>query len=120
MSDFDILRNQTVKILRRSNYETGFYYGGETEFANMKSYLLAGQFSKLITKSDFKKEDLSSKWGAYDHVVFEKLLSDLPSFKQPFFVNLLTQSSHEPFEIPKGWGKPNLPPTDDLDEKFRR
>ncbi len=107
-------------ILRGSNYETGFYYGGEAEFANMKSYLLNGQFSKLITKSDFKKEDLSSKWGAFDHVVFEKLLLDLQAFKQPFFVNLLTQSSHEPFEIPNGWGKPNLSPTDDIDEKFRR
>ena len=108
------------KILRGVNYNTGFYYGGEAEFANMKSYLLTGEFSKLITKSDFKKEDLSSKWGAYDHVLFERLLLDLQDFKQPFFVNLLTQSSHEPFEIPNGWGKPNLPPTNDLDEKFRR
>ena len=108
------------QILRGGNYETGFYYGGEAEFANMKSYLLNGQFSKLITKSDFKTEDLSSKWGAFDHVVFNKLLLDLQSFKQPFFVNLLTQSSHEPFEIPSGWGKPNLPPTEDIDEKFKR
>ncbi len=108
------------QILRGVNYNTGFYYGGEAEFANMKSYLLTGEFSKLITKSDFKKEDLSSKWGAFDHIVFDRLLLDLQGFKQPFFVNLLTQSSHEPFEIPKGWGKQNLPPTDDLDEKFRR
>ena len=108
------------KILRGAHYNTGFYYGGEAEFANMKSYLLTGEFSKLITKSDFKKEDLSSKWGAYDHVLFERLLLDLQTFKQPFFVNLLTQSSHEPFEIPNGWGKPNLPPTNDIDEKFRR
>jgi phosphoglycerol transferase MdoB-like AlkP superfamily enzyme len=108
------------QIFKNCNYQTGFYYGGEAEFANMKSYLLNGQFSKLITKSDFKKEDLSSKWGAYDHVVFNKLMLDLQGFKQPFFVNLLTQSSHEPFEIPIGWGQPNLPPTDDIDEKFRR
>lgn len=108
------------RILRGDNYNTGFYYGGEAEFANMKSYLLTGEFSKLITKSDFKKEDLSSKWGAFDHILFERLLLDLQGFKQPFFVNLLTQSSHEPFEIPRGWGKQNLPPTDDLDEKFRR
>ncbi len=114
------LRSRPDSSGRGVKYETGFYYGGEAEFANMKSYLLNGQFSKLITKSDFKKEDLSSKWGAYDHVVLEKLLAYARTFKEPFFINLLTQSSHEPFEIPKGWGKPNLPPTDDLDEKFRR
>ncbi|MBL7818441.1 MAG: sulfatase-like hydrolase/transferase [Saprospiraceae bacterium] len=108
------------RIMRGFDYTTGFYYGGEAEFANMKSYLLNGQFSTLITKSDFQQEDLSSKWGAFDHVVFDKLLLDLQHFKQPFFVNILTQSSHEPFEIPKGWGQPNLNPTDNLDEKFRR
>jgi phosphoglycerol transferase MdoB-like AlkP superfamily enzyme len=115
-----IFVSDSNKIGWKQKYETGFYYGGEVEFANMKSYLLTGQFSKLITKSDFKKEDLSSKWGAFDHVVFEKLLTDLKTVQQPFFINLLTQSSHEPFEIPHGWGKPNLPATDDLDEKFRR
>ena len=108
------------KILRGQNYATGFYYGGEAEFANMKSYLLNGQFSTLITKENFEKKDLSSKWGAFDHVVLSKLINDSYSFKKPFFVNLLTLSSHEPFEIPEGFGKPNMPATTDVDELFRR
>ncbi len=103
-------------------YQTGFYYGGEAEFANMKSYLLNGQFNRLITKSDFEKKDLSSKWGAFDHVVLNRTMTDLTTIQQPFFINILTLSSHEPFEIPTDsnhWGIPNFKKTTDENELFK-
>jgi phosphoglycerol transferase MdoB-like AlkP superfamily enzyme len=89
--------------LKQNGYETGFYYGGDAAFANMKSYLLNGQFNHLITQSEFKAKDLTSKWGAFDHLVFEKSLKDLPQYKQPFFINILTLTSHEPFQAPADW-----------------
>jgi phosphoglycerol transferase MdoB-like AlkP superfamily enzyme len=109
MSDENILENQRKVLqlpilsrdLAQNGYETGFYYGGNADFANMKSYLLNGQFKHLTTIYDFDKKDLSSKWGAFDHVVFEKSLQDLSRYKEPFFANILTLSSHEPFETPK-------------------
>ena len=110
------------KDFKAKGYQTGFYYGGEAEFANMKSYLLNGQFSRLITKSDFEKKDLSSKWGAFDHVVLNRAMTDLTNIQQPFFVNILTLSSHEPFEIPtesNQWGIPNFKKTTDENELFK-
>ena len=107
---------------KAKGYQTGFYYGGEAEFANMKSYLLNGQFSKLITINDFEKKDLSSKWGAFDHVVLNRAMTDLITIQQPFFVNILTLSSHEPFEIPNDsnkWGIPNFKKTTDENELFK-
>lgn len=105
--------------LRKKGYETGFYYGGESEFANMKSYLVNGKFDHFIDKHAFKSEDLTSKWGAFDHVVFRRLLSDLKTYKQPFFVNILTLTSHEPFEVPEGWGMKDFKPTTDNTELFK-
>lgn len=105
-----------------NGYQTGFYYGGEAEFANMKSYLLNGQFSNLITKNDFDKKDLSSKWGAFDHVVLRRAMTDLTLGRQPFFVNILTLSSHEPFEVPKDsnkWGMPNFNNVKNENEQFK-
>jgi phosphoglycerol transferase MdoB-like AlkP superfamily enzyme len=107
------------KNLRKMGYETGFYYGGESEFANMKSYLMNGQFNHFVDKHQFKEEELSSKWGAFDHVVFERASSDLKTYKQPFFINILTLSSHEPFEVPAGFGMPNFQPTTDNIELFK-
>jgi phosphoglycerol transferase MdoB-like AlkP superfamily enzyme len=86
----------------KAGYQTAFYYGGELEFANIKSYLLKGGYQKLVGKEQFEPEDMNSKWGAHDHVVFNRLLNDLnanPADK-PFFYTMFTLSSHEPFEVP--------------------
>lgn len=89
-----------AKSLKENNYSTYFYYGGEPEFANIKSYLINSKYDRLITKDYFPPETWNSKWGAHDEVVFDKLLSDVHESRQPFFATLFTLSSHEPFEIP--------------------
>ena len=87
-------------LFLENGYSTQFYYGGEPEFANIKSYLSAQQFQKLVTKGDFNEEDMNSKWGAHDNVVMRRLINEIPGMKQPFFTTWLTLSSHEPFETP--------------------
>ncbi|HEU5167125.1 MAG TPA: sulfatase-like hydrolase/transferase [Chitinophagaceae bacterium] len=88
------------KIFSDNAYATQFYYGGEPEFMNIKSYLNAQKFQQLITKESFKDADMNSKWGAHDDAVMKKLANDIPYMKQPFFTTWLTLSSHEPFETP--------------------
>lgn len=87
-------------LFKQSGYHTSFYYAGEMEFANMKSYAIHAGFEKLIDKSFYKSEQLNSKWGAHDEFAFDKLLSDLNTSTPPFFASMLTISLHEPFEIP--------------------
>lgn len=88
------------QALKKAGYQTSFYYGGETEFANIKSYLYHNQFDRIVSKSDFDRKDWNSKWGAHDHVVYNRILADLNNAKQPFFTSFFTLSSHEPFEVP--------------------
>jgi phosphoglycerol transferase MdoB-like AlkP superfamily enzyme len=88
-------------VFKEKGYRTSFYYGGETEFANIKSYLLQGDFDLLIDKNDFSKKDQNSKWGVHDGIVAGKISNDLQQNTQPFFITWLTLSSHEPFEIPE-------------------
>jgi len=83
-----------------SGYHTSFYHGGELEFANIKTYLIHSEFNEIIGKEAFESTDMNSKWGAHDHVVFERALKDLNQYQQPFFSTIFTLSSHEPFEIP--------------------
>ncbi|MCF0069239.1 sulfatase-like hydrolase/transferase [Dyadobacter sp. CY261] len=96
-------------IFKERGWQTSFYYGGETEFANMKSYFLQQGFDRIIDRDNFDSKDMNSKWGAHDHVVFSRLLNDLDKEKQPFFSTLFTLSSHEPFEVPT---KTAIPGTD--------
>ena len=96
-------------------YSSSFYYGGESEFFNMKSYILSHGFQKLIDKHSFDAKDMNSKWGTYDEKIFLKNLSDMDQEKQPFFSTILTLTNHEPFELPT---EPHFK-GDDVDSKFR-
>ncbi|GAB3814156.1 hypothetical protein GCM10028895_06980 [Pontibacter rugosus] len=91
---------QLSEVLAQEGYSTSYYYGGELEFANIKSYLRNGSYDRLIDKYDFDPSTYNSKWGAHDHVLFERVLKDLKQEKKPFFSTVYTLSSHEPFEIP--------------------
>jgi len=82
-------------------YYNRFYYGGSLSFANYQGFLTNGNFDQLVGIDDFESKDLNSKWGAHDHVVFERLLKDLNNKPhEPFFTFLFTLSSHEPFDVP--------------------
>lgn len=98
-------------VLSARGYNTSFYYGGEIEFANMKTFLLKAGFGKITDKNDFGEKEMNSKWGAHDHVVSERIKKELDTAKVPFFINWLTLSSHEPFEtgLP-----PSIPGGDDV------
>jgi phosphoglycerol transferase MdoB-like AlkP superfamily enzyme len=88
------------KDFSEQGYTTQFYYGGDTDFANIKSYLFGAHFDKIIDSHDFPEELNTSKWGVHDQYLFDKLQADLEhqGSSKPFFTTVLTLSSHEPFE----------------------
>lgn len=86
--------------LKSNGYATSFYYGGDTHFDDMNAFFVHSKFDTITDKSSFQAKDMNSKWGVQDHVLFERVLSDLSRQRQPFFSAMLTISSHEPFEVP--------------------
>ncbi|WP_181305352.1 LTA synthase family protein [Rufibacter sp. XAAS-G3-1] len=91
---------QLAAELKKVGYGASYYYGGELAFANIKSYLINGQYDKLVEKSDFGSEHYNSKWGVHDHLLFDKILSDHQNPKEPFLTTIFTLSSHEPYDVP--------------------
>ncbi len=98
--------NKTEKLpylshkLKKMGYTSGFYYGGEINFANMKSYFISGGYDTLVTLNNFSGNELNSKWGAHDHIVFNRVFNDLEKAQTPFFRAMFTLSSHEPYDVP--------------------
>lgn len=88
------------KSLKERDYHCQFYYGGDIDFAHIKSYLINSQFDRIISYKDFTKEDYYSKWGVPDDIVFTRLLEETVYVKRPFFQAYFTLSSHEPFDVP--------------------
>ena len=88
------------KAMEKLGYHTSFVYGGDIGFANMESYLTYAGFSHLTTNDDFDRDIDNSKWGVADHYVFNQLLAECDTARNPFFKVMLSLSSHEPFEVP--------------------
>lgn len=85
----------------RHNYNTSFYYGGDINFYNLKTFVLQSNCGKITTKSDFPaKLGRMTKWGVPDGYVFEKALDDLKTEKEPFMKTIYTVSSHPPYDVP--------------------
>jgi phosphoglycerol transferase MdoB-like AlkP superfamily enzyme len=89
-----------ASIFNKNGYTSSFYYGGDINFASMRSYFNQAGYNKLITKDDYNSDIQNGKWGVHDHVVFDRILTDLDKSTQPFFITYFTLSSHEPFTVP--------------------
>jgi phosphoglycerol transferase MdoB-like AlkP superfamily enzyme len=89
-----------VRILTEKGYRSSFWYGGEINFANFKSFVIGSGFQTIVTKDNFNPADFNSKWGVHDHVLFSTLKDSMKSVKEPFLNVVLTLSSHEPFDVP--------------------
>jgi len=83
------------------NYHTSFYYGGDINFYNLKTFVLQSKCGKITTKSDFPaKLGRMTKWGVPDEYVFMRALDDLKTVQEPFMKTIYTVSSHPPFDVP--------------------
>lgn len=88
--------------LKKAGYDLQYYYGGDADFTNMRSYLVSTGIEKIVSQDDFPVSERLSKWGVYDEVLFNRLTADLKGQPQqePFLKIVQTSSSHEPFEVP--------------------
>lgn len=89
-----------TQSLEAEGYHTSYTYGGELEFANIKSYLVNTGFNKLISKYDFPVSERTTSWGVHDQYAFNRFFNDIKQEQQPFFAALFTLSSHEPYDVP--------------------
>lgn len=90
------------RTLKEAGYTPEYYYGGDADFTNMRSYLISAGIEKIISEKDFPLAERQSKWGAHDHLLFQRFLKDLKEEPQqePFLKIVQTSSSHEPYEVP--------------------
>lgn len=90
-------------LAKYKNYKTTYYYGGDADFCNMRSYLVSQGYQHIISDANFPIEDKLSKWGVPDHILAAKMMEDIKTQqneRRPMLRILQTSSSHEPFEVP--------------------
>lgn len=86
--------------LHGSGYSSMFLYGGNINFAHIKSYLITGGFQNIISENEFSRSLNMCKWGVPDEYVFQRLQEECDRAAEPFFHVCMTLSSHSPFDVP--------------------
>ena len=88
--------------MAQNGYSTTFYYGGDINYSNMRSYFIGTGFQQIVCDADFPQSLHTGKWGVADGPVFNRMLADIKADKsgKPFFRSIMTESSHEPFDVP--------------------
>ena len=89
------------KILSENGYSTIWFHGNSKEFYNREMYHPSLGFKELYAKEEFIKngydDDLDIGWGVPDPILYKQALDNLVKRKSPFFAEILTISSHQPF-----------------------
>lgn len=95
------LPNIAKTLKDERDYDTHYLYGGDINFTNMRSYLIAGGFEQLTWKEDYTAdEQKTAKWGVRDDITFSTLYQLATTLPAPFLIGFSTLSSHAPWDVP--------------------
>jgi len=89
--------------LQQEGYKTRYLYGGDINFTNMRSYLVATGWEQLVSMDDFTAlERRSARWGVRDDITFATLSDTIQKNGENsrFLIGYSTLSSHEPWDVP--------------------
>ncbi|MEO8085926.1 MAG: sulfatase-like hydrolase/transferase [Bacteroidota bacterium] len=88
------------KDLKKLGYNSGFYFGGQLNYGNIKSYLYNMQFDVIRERKDFTGDFVEGNLGIHDKDMSKLFLNELNGSVEPFFSCWFTISSHSPYDIP--------------------
>lgn len=88
-----------ISSFKKRKYKTSFLFGGDIEFANMKSYLSYIGMDKIVDINSFHREERTQSLGVDDQILFDRAGKQFKQQLSPFFLQIMTQSSHEPYDI---------------------
>ena len=101
-----------ASIFKSMGYETGFIYGGDSEFDEMKKFAQSNSFDKIY---DHKEDEYLSQfqldnkyggnnpWGVFDEFLFNKCIDIMTqrNNSKPIMLTLLTTTNHAPWVVPE-------------------
>lgn len=91
------------KLLRAQGYDTATFHTNSVDFWNRNELYAAIGFNSYYDQKFFGDEDHVA-FGASDEVLYRKTfekLSEMDASDKPFYAQVISMSSHHPYEIPE-------------------
>lgn len=95
--------NGISSALRKLDYSTIFFTTHDGQFDNVEGFLMANEFERVITQSDYPSDEVKTALGVPDDYLFRysiPVLNKMSKSKKPFFAAFMTASDHGPYFIP--------------------
>lgn len=89
--------------LKQRGYKSSYLYGGDINFTNMRSYLIATGWEQIKSMEDYTlKEQHTGQWGVRDDITFATVYKDImeADAEKHYLWGYSTLSSHEPWDVP--------------------
>lgn len=88
-------------LLHEAGYRNGFFYGGNSDFDNMRGFTLSNGFDYVFDENNIEHGSFRSTYGYCDDDVFDAIHATLSHHTdQANFIATLTSSNHQPFHFP--------------------
>jgi phosphoglycerol transferase MdoB-like AlkP superfamily enzyme len=92
-----------ARLLKKQGYITEFIYGGDSQFDNMRGFLLGNGFDHVVDEKYFTESVFHGTWGVSDEDIFNRTHQEILTHgNKPFFTLVFSVSNHPPFEFPDG------------------
>ena len=93
-----------ASVLQQQGYHTSYLYGGDINFTNMRSYLIATGWEQLTWKADYTLEEQNTaEWGVRDDITFNTLYDQITKMEpgRHYLMGFSTLSTHQPWDVPQ-------------------
>ena len=89
-----------ITQLRPLGYHTSFFFGGQLNYGNIKSFLVSNHLDLIVEGKDLDAGLPRGKLGVHDVDFLNHYVGELNQLPEPFFSTAFTLSSHSPYDQP--------------------
>ena len=93
------------RIMQQEGYNTYYVQATNTNYRNERKFMRLLGFHHILDDANFPIQgQANAGWGPIDRVVFKNAMlkiSEVSQRKNPWFMMIMTEGTHEPFTVPK-------------------
>jgi len=88
-------------LLKEKGYYTAFFHGAPNGSMGFQAFANTCGFDDYFGKDEYGNDgDYDGIWGIWDHKFLEFYADRMATFKEPFYTNFFSVSSHHPYNLP--------------------
>lgn len=94
--------NSLASILNDKGYHTAFFHGAPNGSMGFQAFANLCGFKNYFGKDEYNNNaDYDGIWGIWDHKFLQYYAAKMNEFKEPFYTNFFSVSSHHPYNLPE-------------------